>query len=100
KINSVVLVDSENDPHFRINLTLWDRREREIKVPYVIEPLDQAVTKLPDRNTQIQSQLARTRKDGVVNIRIEYQDVSWLHRKDLFPDGVGFQSVRVSIVKE
>ena len=99
KINSVVLVDSEADPHFRINLVLWDQREREFKVLYVFEPGDPAVTKLPDRNTQIQSQLARSRKDGVVNVTIQYQDVSWLHRKDLFPDGVGFHSVRVSIVK-
>jgi hypothetical protein len=99
KVKSVVLVDSESDPHFRINVALWDGRERELKVHYVMEPLDPAVTKLPDRKTQIQSQLARTRKDGVVSVKIEYEDVSWLRRKDLVPEGTGVQSVPVSIVK-
>jgi hypothetical protein len=100
KVNSVVLVDSERDPHFRINVTLWDGQDRELKVYYVIQPLNPDTSNLPDRATQIRAQLARTQKDRVVSVQLGYEDVSWLRRKDLAPPGSGVKPVPVSIVKQ
>lgn len=102
-INSVVLVDSESDPHFRINVTLWDRQERELKVGYVLGEAADPAIKLPDRKTQIESQLARTRRAGSVNVQIDYHDESWLSRKlgnKYEPLSGGTKSVPVSIVKQ
>lgn len=104
RVDSVVLVDSESDPHFRITATLWDRQEHELKVVYVLDPGDPAVTKLPDRRTQIEKQLARTRRDGRVEVTFEYQTTSWLSRKlngdDPASNRTAVRSVPVSVVKE
>src|SRR5262245_18293235 len=79
--NRFTPADSESAPHFRIKVTLWDLSERELNVDYVLDQGDPAVSKLPDRKTQIESQLALTRRTGSVSVRINYEDVSWLTRK-------------------
>jgi hypothetical protein len=101
KIQNVALVDSESNPHFRIRLTLWDGRERELNQGYVEFPIDpQLQQNLPDRKTQIEAQLARTKRDGVVTVQVDYRDVSWLGGNDAIGIGGGTQTVPVSIVKE